>query len=147
MLSMRILGALGLAVMAGTAQASSLVFLGQTTATPSVVGTVASPGSVERTKTPSIVALGEKLANVNGNVTDEKVAAIPSQPSHGFTGSPMIIRGGIVGDAFATPAPRAAPATAAAPAANSKADPKVASKTPEPAAPQPAPLAAPDQPK
>ncbi|ESW94005.1 hypothetical protein NKL07_15130 [Mesorhizobium sp. C280B] len=147
MLSMRILGALGLAFMAGTAQASSLVFLGQTTATPSVVGTVASPGSLERTKTPSIVALGEKLPNVNENVTEEKVAAIPSQPSHGFAGSPMIIRGGIVGDAFATPAPKAAPATAAAPAADGKADPKVASNPPEPAAPQPAPLAAPDQPK
>ncbi|MER8798725.1 hypothetical protein [Mesorhizobium sp. M0019] len=143
MLSMRILGALGLAFMAGTAQASSLVFLGQTTATPSVV----SAGALERAKTPSIVALGEKLPDVNENVTDEKVAAIPSQPNHGFTGSPMIIRGGIVGDAFATPAPKAAPATAAAPAADNKADPKVASKTPEPAAPQPAPLAAPDQPK
>ncbi|MER9380771.1 hypothetical protein [Mesorhizobium sp. M0578] len=147
MLSMRILGALGLAFMAGTAQASSLVFLGQTTATPSVVGTVASPGSLERTKTPSIVALGEKLPNVNENVTEEKVAAIPSQPSHGFAGSPMIIRGVIVCAAFSTPEPKAAPATAAAPAADGKADPKVASKTPEPAAPQPAPLAAPDQPK
>lgn len=141
MLSVRIVGALGLAVMAGTAQASSLVFVGQTTETPSVV----SASALERAKTPSIVALGEKLPDVNENVTDEKVAAI--QPSHGFDGSPMIIRGGIVGDAFATPAPKAAPATAAAPAANSKADPKVASKTPEPAAPQPAPLAAPDQPK
>ncbi|MER8401726.1 hypothetical protein [Mesorhizobium sp. M0306] len=130
--------------MAGTAQASSLVFLGQTTGAPSVVGAV---GAVERAKTPSIVALGEKSPNVNETVTDEKVAAIPSQPSHGFTGSPMIIRGGIVGDAFATPAPKAAQATAAAPAADSKADPKVASKTPEPVAPQPAPLAAPDQPK
>ncbi|MER9060688.1 hypothetical protein [Mesorhizobium sp. M0933] len=126
--------------MAGTAQASSLVFVGQTTATPSVV----SSSAVEGAKTPSIVALGEKLPNVNENVTEEKVAAIPSQPSHGFAGSPMIIRGGIVGDAFATPAPKAAPATAAAPAADSKADPKVASKTPEPAA---QPLAAPDQPK
>lgn len=143
MFSMRIVGALGLAVMAGTAQASSLVFVGQTTATPSVV----SVGALERAKTPSIVALGAPLPDINENVTDEKVAAIPSQPSHGFNGSPMIIRGGIVGDAFATPAPKAAPATAAAPAANSKADPKVASKTPEPAAPQPAPLAAPDQPK
>ncbi|MER8406048.1 hypothetical protein NKH16_15045 [Mesorhizobium sp. M1307] len=143
MLSLRILGALGLAFMAGTAQASSLVFLGQTTATPSVV----NAGALERAKTPSIVALGEKLPDVNENVADEKVAAIPSQPSHGFDGSPMIIRGGIVGDAFATPAPKAAPATAAAPAADSKADPKVASKTPEPAAQQPAPLAAPDQPK
>jgi uncharacterized protein YcfJ len=143
MLSMRVIGALGLAVVAGTAQASSLVFVGQKTAAPSVVST----NAVEGAKTPSIVALGEKLANVNGNVTDEKVAAIPSQPSHGLTGSPMIIRGGIVGDAFATPAPKTAPVTAAAPAADSKADPKVASKTPEPAAPQPAPLAAPDQPK
>ncbi|WP_376705661.1 hypothetical protein RQ479_14895 [Mesorhizobium sp. ISC25] len=143
MLSMRILGALGLVVIASTAQASSLVFLGQTTATPSV----ASANALERAKTPSIVALGEKLPNVNENVTDEKVAAIPSQPSHGFAGKPMIIRGGIVGDAFATPAPKAAPATTAAPAADNKADPKVASKTPEPAASEPAPLAAPDQPK
>ncbi|MER9232278.1 hypothetical protein NKI56_09270 [Mesorhizobium sp. M0622] len=106
-----------------------------------------SAGALERAKTPSIIASGETLPNVDENITDEKVAAIPSQPSHGFTGKPMIIRGGIVGDAFATPAPKAAPATAAAPAADSKADPKVASQNPEAATPQPAPLPAADKPQ
>jgi hypothetical protein len=155
MLSVRILGALGLTAMASTAQASSFVFLGQTTATPSVVSAVVSLGAVERAKTPSIIALGEKLPNVNETVTDEKVAAIPSQPKsrHGFTGSPMIIRGGVVGDAFATPPPKAEPAkattTAAAPTpvVDSKADPKVATENPEPATPHPAQLPAVDNPK
>jgi hypothetical protein len=110
MLSVRIFGALGvtLAAMTGGAQASSIVVLGVSTSTPSVV----KLGAAEPAG-PSIVALGDPLPEV----TDEKVAAIPDQPKskHGFMQNPMIIRGGIVGGAFATPA--AAPAKSAATAA------------------------------
>jgi hypothetical protein len=132
MMSVRILGALGLALgaMTGGALASSFVVLGAPTSTP------------------SIVALGEPVPNVAyEDVTYEKVAAIPSQPEpkRDFMQSPMVIRGGIVGDVFATPTPRAAPAAttaAAAPVAGAKTDKKItATNSPlEPATPQPAPI-------
>jgi hypothetical protein len=126
----RILAALGLTLAAGGAQASSFVVLG-------------APSS-----TPSIVALGEKLPDV----TYEKVAAIPSQPKHDFMQSPMIIRGGIVGNAFATPALSAAPAAttaAAAPGAGTRSDEKITAtnSSPEPAIPQPTPIPEIDQPR
>ncbi|WP_287323614.1 hypothetical protein [Mesorhizobium sp.] len=88
------------------------------------------------------------------DVTYEKVSAIPSQPKpkHDFTQSPMIIRGGIVGDAFATPTPspaRAATTVAAAPAAATKSDKKITATNspPEPATPQPTPIPEIDQAK
>jgi hypothetical protein len=149
MVSVRILGAVGLTLAAGGAQASSFVVPGAPSSTPSVVRLGAPDPVAESTKagqisqTPSIVALGEPVPDV----TYEKVAAIPSQPEpkHDFTQSPMIIRGGIVGDAFATPAPRAAPAaitTAAAPGAGTRPDKKItATDSPlEPATPQPTPI-------
>ncbi|UVK41723.1 hypothetical protein LHFGNBLO_005452 [Mesorhizobium sp. AR10] len=116
MVSMRMVGALGLtlAAMTGGAQASSIVILGASTTTPSVVtlGTP-EPMKIAASTTPSIVALGDPVPDV----TYENVAAIPDKPksSRGSKQSPMIIRGGIVGGAFASPA--SAKATAAAPAA------------------------------
>jgi hypothetical protein len=116
----RILGALGvtLAAMTGGAQASSIVVLGVSTSTPSIVVLGASEPAG-----PSIVALGDP----EPYVTDEKVAAIPDKPEHkhGFMRNPMVIRGGIAGDAFASPTPAAAPAkstatAAAAPAAGTE---------------------------
>jgi hypothetical protein len=51
---------------------------------------------------PSIIAIGEPALDV------EKVAAIPAdaetKPSPRLAFSPMVIRGGLAGDAFATPA-------------------------------------------
>lgn len=149
MVWVRILGALGLTLAAGGAQASSFVVLGASTSTPSVV-TLSAPESAkaaESTKagssTPSIVALGKPVPDV----TYEKVAAIPSQPrpKHDFRQSPMIIRGGIVGDAFAKPAPLAAPTAttaAAAPGAGTRSDKKITApnSSSEPATPQPAPI-------
>lgn len=147
MVWVRIVGALGLTLAAGGAQASSLVVLGASTSTPSVV-TLSAPEpakAAESTKagssTPSIVALGKPVPDV----TYEKVAAIPSQPrpKHDFRQSPMIIRGGIVGDAFATPAPSPAPAAttaAAAPAAGSRSDKETTATNREPETPQPAPI-------
>ncbi|TRC86989.1 hypothetical protein FJV76_30630 [Mesorhizobium sp. WSM4303] len=147
-MSVRMLGALGLtlAAMTGGAQASSIVFLGVSTSTPSVIK-VGGAEPVKIASSPSIVALGDPQPDV----TYEKVAAIPEKPRHGQ--APMIIRGGIVGGAFAAPAPAKASA-AAAPAANTTpgaetapAGTATASKGKpgsQPAAPQPA--ATPQQP-
>ncbi|MGX5846421.1 hypothetical protein ACWGTO_05010 [Mesorhizobium sp. PL10] len=113
-MSMRMLGALGftLAAVTGGAQASSIVFLGVSTSTPSVIK-VGTPEPMKVASSPSIVALGD----AQPDVTYEKVAAIPEKPRHGQ--GPMIIRGGIVGGAFAAPTPAKANA-AAAPAAETK---------------------------
>jgi hypothetical protein len=166
MVSVRIVGAIGvtLAAMTGGAQASSFVVLSAPTSTPSIVmlGGPEPAKTAEDTKaghdtsTPSIVVLGDPLPEVTyekvAAIPDEKVAAIPDQPKsgRGFLQSPMVIRGGIVGGAFEAPAqPSAATAKAspaAAPATDTKAAPtEVASKSkpqpeaapkPEPAAPQ-----------
>ncbi|MER8438425.1 hypothetical protein NKH36_29235 [Mesorhizobium sp. M1312] len=145
MVWVRILGALGLTLAAGGAKASSFVVLSAPSSTPSVIR-LGAPEPVkvaESSSTPSIVALGEPVPDV----TYEKVAAIPSQPKpkHDFMQSPMIIRGGIVGDAFAKPAPSAAPA--AAPGAATRSDKKITATNspPEPATPQPAPIPEIDQ--
>ncbi|TIP86822.1 MAG: hypothetical protein E5X60_29540 [Mesorhizobium sp.] len=94
------------------------------------------------------MALGEPVPDV----TYEKVAAIPSQPKpkQDFVQSPMVIRGGIVGDVFAEPAPSPAPAAAtatAAPGAATKSDKKITATNspPEPATPQPTPIPEIDQ--
>ncbi|MEZ2331917.1 hypothetical protein AB6802_19525 [Mesorhizobium sp. RCC_202] len=102
---MRLLGAfgIGLLAMTGVSQASSIVTLGVSTSTPSVIRVKAiEPVRLSAASTPSVIALGDPVPAV----TDEKVAAIPS----GHQQAPMIIRGGIVGGAFASPA-----ATASAP--------------------------------
>jgi hypothetical protein len=108
---MRLLGAFGISLLAmsGAAQASSIVVLGVSTSTPSVIRL----NAIEATKlsaasTPSMIALGDPVPAV----TDEKVAAIPEKSGH--QQAPMIIRGGIVGGAFSTPAATASakPATA-----------------------------------
>jgi hypothetical protein len=143
MVSVRMLGALGVVAMAGGAQASSIVVLGASKSTPSIVKLGAlEPAMISLSSTPSIVALGEPLPDVS----TERVAAIPHQPAsnRGFKPGPMIIRGGIVGGAFATPTPSATPAkataaAAAVPAANSGSGPNAATpkSPPEPARPQP----------
>ncbi|MFK0688364.1 hypothetical protein ACFX5Q_09195 [Mesorhizobium sp. IMUNJ 23033] len=138
---------IGLAATAGGAHASSILVLGASTSTPSVV----KLGAAEPMKiasAPSVVALGEAVPDV----TNEKVAAIPEKP---HIQSPMIIRGGIVGGAFATPAAAPAKATAAAepaagdtkPAAGTKPAPDgkpaaTASNGEQQPAPQPEPTAA-----
>ncbi|CAH2395046.1 hypothetical protein [Mesorhizobium ventifaucium] len=146
MVWVRILGALGLTLAAGTAQASSFVVPGAPSSTPSVVR-LGAPEPVKvawSSSTPSIVALGEPVPDV----TYEKVSAIPTQtkPKHDVMQSPMIIRGGIVGDAFTKPAPSAASA-AAAPGAATKSDKKITATNspPEPATPQPTPIPEIDQ--
>ncbi|RWL44788.1 MAG: hypothetical protein EOR60_16400 [Mesorhizobium sp.] len=112
---MRLLGAFGIGLLAmnGVAHASSIVVLGVSTTTPSVVRLDAiDPAKLSALTAPSIIALGDPMPAV----TDEKVAAIPEKSGH--ESAPMIIRGGIVGGAFATPAATASakpatPATAA----------------------------------
>ena len=149
-MSMRVLGALGftLAAMTGGAQASSIVILGVSKSTPSVIK-VGGAEPVKIASSPSIVAVGD----AQPDVTYEKVAAIPEKPRHGQ--APMIIRGGIVGGAFAAPAPAKPAATAtAAPTADTKPGAETApagtatasngKPETEPAAPQPA--ATPQQP-
>ncbi|RWN02306.1 MAG: hypothetical protein EOR84_05250 [Mesorhizobium sp.] len=149
MVWVRILGALGLTLAAGTAQASSFVVPGAPSSTPSVVR-LGAPEPVKgagSSSTPSIVALGEPVPDV----TYEEVSAIPQpKPKHDFMQSPMIIRGGIVGDAFAKPAPSPAPAAAsaaAAPGAATKSDKKITATNspPEPETPQPTPIPEIDQ--
>ncbi|WP_292217503.1 hypothetical protein, partial [Mesorhizobium sp.] len=110
MVSMRVLAALGvgLSAITGGAQASSIVVLGASTTTPSIIRLAPEP--MKLGSTPSVVALGEPALDV----TDEKVAAIPDKSTHhGSMQSPMIIRGGVVGGAFATPAAAPAKATTA----------------------------------
>ncbi|MBZ9702391.1 MULTISPECIES: hypothetical protein [unclassified Mesorhizobium] len=143
-MSVRIWGTLGvtLAAMAGGAQASSLVFPGAPSATPSIVALKAADAA-QAGDTPSVTELGDP------DVTYEKVAAIPNAPEarHGFLQNPTIIRGGIVGSAFSTPtqakAPATAPATAtasAAPAANGQKIPATSpAAAPATAAQQPVP--------
>lgn len=155
MVSVRILGALGftLAAMTGGANASSILVLGASTTTPSVVKLGSpEPAKIAASTTPSIVALGDP----EPDVTYEKVAAIPGEHKPGSVEPPMVIRGGVVGGASALPAAPAKASTAAAPATGTKpgADTKPAAYT-KPAAtasasgrtpppqPQPAPAAAP----
>lgn len=109
---MRLLGAFGISLMAmnGAAHASSIVVLGASTSTPSVIRLDAIDlAKLSALSAPSMVALGDPMPAV----TDEKVAAIPEKSGH--QQAPMIIRGGIVGGAFATPAATASakPATPA----------------------------------
>ncbi|MGX5829128.1 hypothetical protein [Mesorhizobium sp. 43Arga] len=111
-MSVRVLLGITLATLAGGAQASSLVFPDAPTATPSILTLKAA--DIKASDVVSVVALGEP------DVTYEKVAAIPNAPEarHGFMPSPMIIRGGILGGDFSTPAQAKAPVatTSAAPA-------------------------------
>lgn len=109
-MSVRILLGIILAVVTGGAQASSLVFPGASSATPSII----KLGAPKASDAKSVVAVGD----AQPGVTDEKVAAIPDKPEarHGFEPSPMVIRGGVAGPAFSAPAPTAEPAAAAAPA-------------------------------
>lgn len=85
--------------MTSVAQASSIIVLGVSTSTPSIIrlGT-AEPVNISAASTPSIVVLGDPVPAV----TDEKVAAIP-ELGHRHAQAPMIIRAGVVGGAFATP--------------------------------------------
>lgn len=116
--SVRILMGIVLAAVTGGAQASSLVFPGAPSSTPSIVrvGDPNQPKAAEAAKdAQSVLALGA----AEPDVTYEKVAAIPEKPEarHGFQPGPMVIRGGVTGPDFPAPAPTAAPATGAAPAA------------------------------
>ncbi|TPN40952.1 hypothetical protein FKO01_00690 [Mesorhizobium sp. B2-3-3] len=105
-MSMRILLGITLAALTGEAQASSLVFPGVPASTPSIL--ILKAADTNASDVVSVVALGAP------DVTYEKVAAIPNEPEapHGFMQNPMIIRGGVVGSAFSTPARGKAPATA-----------------------------------
>jgi hypothetical protein len=119
---MRLLGAFGIILLAmnGTAHASSIIVLGASTSTPSVIRLNAiEPARLSAASTPSMIALGDPMPAV----TDEKVAAIPEKSGHQL--SPMIIRGGIVGGAFATPAATASakPSAPATPTATPPATP------------------------
>ena len=116
---MRLLGAFGIGLLAmnGAAHASSIVALDVSTSTPSVVRLDAiDPAKLSALTAPSIIALGDPMPAV----TDEKVAAIPEKSGHQL--APMIIRGGVVGGAFATPAATAA-AKPTAPATTTPAAP------------------------
>jgi len=115
MVSARILGAFGagLLAMAGTARASSIVAPDVPTSAHSIIRlTAIEPGELSMASTPSIVALGDPAPVV----TDETVAAIPEEPENGHAQATMIIRGGVVGGAFATPAAPAKAPEATAPA-------------------------------
>jgi hypothetical protein len=126
------------ALAAGEAQASSVLVLPapDTNITASMVAIPALPAGTESAAIvypketeiasgadSSLVALGEPP------VTDEKVAAIEEKRS-GPLSTPMVIRGGVVGDAFA-PAKAAAPVEATAPA-DEMPEPQTASAPAEP---------------
>ncbi|MER8377000.1 hypothetical protein NKG99_19985 [Mesorhizobium sp. M1409] len=122
-MSVRILLGIILTAATGGAQASSLVFPGASSSTPSVIRLGAPMASDAK----SVVAVGD----AQPGVTDEKVAAIPDKPEarHGFQPDPMVIRGGVTGPAFSAPAPTAAPATDVAPAAGTAPAPGMAPAT------------------
>ncbi|WP_245235588.1 hypothetical protein [Mesorhizobium erdmanii] len=113
-----LLGIVTLAALSGGVQASSLVFPDAPAKTPSILALKAA--ETRASDVVSVVALGEPDVTYEPDVTDEKVAAIPSAPEarHGFMRGPMIIRGGVVGGDFTPPTQAKAPAatTAAAPA-------------------------------
>ncbi|HTV69081.1 MAG TPA: hypothetical protein VMF90_11150 [Rhizobiaceae bacterium] len=129
---------------AGEAQASSFLVLPavDTKLTQSMVAIPALPAGVETADIvypseteiasgtdSSLIALGEPP------VTDEKVAAIEEKRS-GPASTPMVIRGGVVGDTFA-PAEAAAPLEPTAPAeatapADEMPEPQTASAPAEP---------------
>ncbi|RWD63525.1 MAG: hypothetical protein EOS60_30520 [Mesorhizobium sp.] len=86
---MRLLGAFGIGLLAmnGAAHASSIVVVGPSTSTPSVVRLDAiDPAKLSALSAPSMIALGDPVPAV----TDEKVAAIPEKAGH--QPAPMIIR-------------------------------------------------------
>jgi len=85
------------------------------------------------TETPSIIALGEPAPEI----TYEKVAAIPQKLKHGPMFKPLVIRGGVVGDAFAPAAGGGSSAVAAS------TSPQAATGDKSPAAPPPPVPAAP----
>ncbi|MER9102973.1 hypothetical protein NKH95_03370 [Mesorhizobium sp. M0848] len=141
-MSARILLGIILAAAAGEAQASSLVFPGTPSSTPSIVriGAPNQPGTADAVNAGdarSVVAKGE----AQPDVTDEKVAAIPDKPAtgHGFQPGPMVIRGGVTGPDFPAPAPTAAPATGTAPAAGTAPATATASAAPSGTENQPTP--------
>jgi len=89
-------------------------------------------------ETPSIIALGEPAPEV----TYEKVAAIPKKLKHGPIFKPLVIRGGVVGDAFA-PATSAGPSAAPAAGKQNGSPQAAASGDRSPSAPPPPAPAAP----
>ncbi|MET0597977.1 MAG: hypothetical protein ABWZ57_08915 [Mesorhizobium sp.] len=85
--------ALFLTAAAGAAQAASIVSLPAATGNgPSILRLQASPAA------PSIVARGDWQ-----QVDRDPVAAVDTPPSGPPNQLPMVIRGGLVGDAFASP--------------------------------------------
>lgn len=133
----RVIGVL--IVTTGAAHASSFVAMGELApaSTPSIVSLgVPAPARIAETRpshtlepeadrhsftpdpheaeaiagTPSIVAMGEPWPQV----TSEQVAAIPRNRRRGPDFRPLVIRGGLVGDAFAVAKPDS-PKAAAAP--------------------------------
>lgn len=119
----------------------SMVELGQT-GTPDVTvlaampqpaqPPIAEPGHVD-VISPSIIAMGEPA------VANENVAAIDGDTKKtGPSTMPMVIRGGVVGDAFSAPSgPSVAlqPQAAQAPSSESAAEPGSEPSAPEPPAP------------
>lgn len=89
------------------------------------------------TETPSIIALGEPAPEI----TYEKVAAIPQKLKHGPMFKSLVIRGGVVGDAFAPAAGGGSSAVAASTSSQAGASggkSPSAPPPPVPAAPPPA---------
>lgn len=104
MLSVRVSGVLALiaTLSGGAAQASSFVVMGDKppAKTPSIV----TLGAVTAAKNmPSVIVMGDPAPEV----TEEKVAAIPRKQAYGPNFKPLVIRGGVPGDAFAAPEEKA----------------------------------------
>ena len=98
-----------LAAMTAGAQASSIVMMGSETeatgpsmivlGSPAARSSIVVLGSSESPQRPSIVVFGEPAPSID----DEEVAAIPAAPKtkpRRPAQLPMVMRGGIAGDAF-----------------------------------------------
>ena len=121
-----------------------VVTLPALTVDPNVAIGEVGPAPRDDTAGSSIVPLSRSVIAVGEpDVTDEEVAAIGDKPWHRES-IPMVIRGGVIGDAFSTPAPPAAPETpkASDEQASETAQSPDGSSEPEQAAPPPAPTTA-----
>ena len=127
-MSVRILLGIIAAALTGGAHASSLVFPGAPSSTPSIV----TLSATDPTKARDVVALGEP------GVTYEKVAAVPAASARPvFMPAPVIIRGGVVGGNATAPTQGTAPVAAPAPAtASADSPPEAQTDSTEPASPQ-----------
>lgn len=137
------------------AEARSVIFLGEPVASPVEARPLPAAASAAEAflLSPSVIAFGaeaipaaqEQVASIRDRPEDRRASdrKTKEKPRWNADSMPLVIRGGIAGDAFSTTAASAAAAQDEASAPAQKPQPGRAPARPEPAAPPPAPAAAP----